>query len=124
MPYVGLQQNLVNVPQEGKDFLAIIYEGIFKYDDRQKLFVNRPVKEIVFGYLDPVLDWAHENIPAAASINPFYTGFITNRTLDDDFAANKSNTIYTGAGNIQDIRRYIEFQSTTFAEVTHYAVAS
>lgn len=90
--------------------LPLIYETIVPTPMTERLFRRTRVEEILFGYPDPVLEYAQTLDP---SIDPRYPGILGNQTWEESLEKALWYEIHTGKDDDSQIRQFQRIDNRT-----------
>jgi len=114
IPFMGLRYAMAEIGQLG--ILKYVYDTMLNIPEKDRLFTRRPVREIMFGYVDSALYTISQMAPQL-NINPHYTGIFTNSSLEASMALAKNQyTIHTGKGDLSKIRQLALWENITHVQ--------
>lgn len=98
MVYIGARYFLMNLPPFGPQ---AFYDTYAPFTDTQRLSLTRTAYELIWGYVDPLTQQS-------------YPGFVTNRTFEQAQEAAKTDAIYTGLNDYEQVHQMQMYQDYEF----------
>lgn len=112
VPFQALRYSL---SASSMGLLPEAYEVLTSHTQEQILFTTRSVRELIFGYQDPVLAVLKNFEP---SLNDVFPGWMKNYTIDYAYENVGLNTIITGEDDMAHIRWYERWNNMSSLTVT------